>query len=269
MAVAVNGADATPTGTARSTGVRSTEARTNTESPSTGAAVTTSLPNAPTLEQAITAFNTSTGQSLNPLEPWVDPNWDNAANNGDHATFNTWIGAQLGYLPDWGTNLNAQSSLPLNVPLPQSTAAQPIVPAAPPALAPISPPPDATPPPPSDDGSGSTTTGTNGTAPDSGSTLAAILSFLSNLGGGNGASGSGSSGIAPAAGDMPGTNTPISSLPALTPIGTPTQTTSAGSPEVVLGVVAAIGAGIGFYLYERHKKKTAKPPIPPPGAKAA
>jgi|SRR5579875_3514180 len=57
------------------------------------------------------------------------------------------------------------------------------------------------------------------------------------------------------AGNMPGTSTPISSLGALQPIGTPTSTS--GSPNVVLIAFALIlgVAGVFWYLHSKHKRE--------------
>jgi hypothetical protein len=91
------------------------------------------------------------------------------------------------------------------------------------------------------------------------SMLATLLPWLSSLA-------TGGTGGTTGAGDLPGTSTPISSLGALTPIGTPTSTSSTGSPNLVIIVVVLVLAGVGFfwYLHNKHKKTHQGAPHPAP-----
>lgn len=112
-------------------------------------------------------------------------------------------------------------------------------------------------------GDPTTTQSTGGTTTDP---LTTILQYLQGLSGanvsGSGATGSGSS--SGGDGEVAGTSTPISSLGALTPIGTPTSTSSSGAPVMAIAVAVIAAGGVGVWIFEKnHKKKTATnaPPV--------
>lgn len=150
----------------------------------------------------------------------------------------------------------------------------PVVASSPTPLVPIAPPTTPTPPDPNQTLTPTPTTSTTTTSPGSTSTtttspststtpdpnsiaglLATLLPVLSGASGGGSATGTGTTG----AGDLSGTNQPISSLGALQPIATPTSTTSTGAPGMLVAVIAIAAIGVGFWLFERHKKKSSPP----------
>ena len=293
-----------PAGTAVSTGVRTTQALEPRSNAETGTAAPAAAATSPTISaqqhQDVANAAASIGAQaagmsdyaitsgiINKLQQTGDftaaeiQAASNAFINPNTGTFS--FAATPGQVQGWVQQIEGPLLTALNaeaIPVVGSDAAP---------LQPLPPPPSydgsggfTTTPAPTTDGGGTTTTSTGGT--DGGTagyisgTAAAVPDFssmfaqwLASIGGtpGTAAGGqsSGGAGVT-GAGDAPGTSTPISSLGALTPIGTPTTTQSAGSPEIVLGVIAAAGAGVGFWLYERHKHKMAKG-APPPARAAA
>jgi hypothetical protein len=153
-----------------------------------------------------------------------------------------------------------------------SIAALPVVGSGPPtSLVPINPPPGDTPPnapPPNTPPNTSTTTTGGGTTtvPNINPFLQLFTTWLGSQSPSGSGSGGGSVTDSTGAGDVPGTSTPISSLGAITPIGTPTSTTSSGSDApLIIGVLLLAAIGGGIWLYERHKKKKGTaPPSPAP-----
>jgi len=130
-------------------------------------------------------------------------------------------------------------------------------------MTPLNPPSTVTPAPATSTTTGSTTTPTAATSTTTGTAgFTSLVNALQPLitaatSGSNGGSGSGSSGTSnvSGAGDLYGTSTPISSLGALTPIGTPTTTSSTGDSAPIIVVAVVIVGAVAFWLWERHRKK--------------
>jgi hypothetical protein len=71
------------------------------------------------LSSAISQYDRSTGQNIDPNAPWQSANWDHNGQNSLHAKFNDWYKQQYGFVPNYGNSAGA-STTPLNYQAPSA-----------------------------------------------------------------------------------------------------------------------------------------------------